>query len=91
MGSWVRSALLSLAALVALPAASQPAPSTVDQLKAYQADLRRDKAAGDWAAYLVDAGRLSALVNGSPQQAHRPPNRRAWVTCGLIGGNSMRS
>jgi hypothetical protein len=33
----------------------------------------------------------ASAVTRSPQQAQRPPNRRTWVTSGLIGGSSMRS
>ena len=66
MRTWVRHGLLSLIALAALPAVSAPAPSAKDQLATIRAELRRDKDAGDWTAYLGAARRQSALLNGSP-------------------------
>jgi hypothetical protein len=33
----------------------------------------------------------ASAVTRSPQQAQRPPNKRTWVTSGLMGGSSMRS
>ena len=65
MRTWVRNGLLSLALLAALPAMASP-PTAIRRLAQLRADLRRDKAASDWAGYLRDSRRLNTFVSDAP-------------------------